>query len=158
MQSAPVGGRSSRGEPSGAVTNWGHDSVDVSAPGDRVTFSWQAQFPIVGPIAIKVIDSYVGGGEGKLEARVLSFPRSGSRDGRRRSAKRCAIRGAAWAPCAMAHNRELEWRELDAPRVEVAASNPVLALVSTLSGVAPSRTGSETIGSAPRERSREQES
>jgi hypothetical protein len=30
--------------------------------------------PIVGPIAIKVIDSYVGGGEGKLEARVLSFP------------------------------------------------------------------------------------
>src|SRR5918996_1822324 len=32
---------------------------------DRVAFSWQARFPVVGPIAINVVDDY-DEGEGKL--------------------------------------------------------------------------------------------
>lgn len=87
---------------------------------EEVAFSWRARFPVVGPLAITVIDDY-GAGEGKLEARVLGFPIQRQRG--RETVIGEALRYLAelpWAPHAMAHNRELEWRELDDASVEVA--------------------------------------
>jgi hypothetical protein len=77
-------------------------------------------FPIAGPLAIKVIDDYADG-EGKLEARILGFPIQRQRG--RETVIGEALRYLAelpWAPHAMAHNRELEWRQLDEASVEVA--------------------------------------
>jgi hypothetical protein len=86
----------------------------------EVAFSWRARFPIAGPLAIKVIDDYADG-EGKLEARILGFPIQRQRG--RETVIGEALRYLAelpWAPHAMAHNRELEWRQLDEASVEVA--------------------------------------
>lgn len=87
---------------------------------EEVAFSWRARFPVVGPLAITVIDDY-GAGEGKLEARILGFPVQRQRG--RETVIGEALRYLAelpWAPHAMAHNRELEWRQLDDASVEVA--------------------------------------
>jgi len=88
---------------------------------DHVAFSWHASFPVVRPIAIKVVDEYADG-DGRLEARVLGFPM-------KRNEGPETVRGEAlrylaelpWVPYAMAHNPELEWRELDDRAAEVAA-------------------------------------
>jgi hypothetical protein len=86
----------------------------------EVAFSWRARFPIAGPLAIKVIDDYADG-QGKLEARILGLPIQRQRG--RETVIGEALRYLAelpWAPHAMAHNRELEWRQLDEASVEVA--------------------------------------
>jgi hypothetical protein len=83
---------------------------------DRIAFTWRARFPL----AIRVFDGY-SGGRGKLEARVLGVPVM------RQSGPDIAV-GEAFrylaelplVPWAMAHNEELEWRELDDHSVEVA--------------------------------------
>jgi hypothetical protein len=88
---------------------------------DRVAFSWRARFPVLGPIAIKVVDSY-DGGQGRLEARVLGFPVV--RQAGRETSVGEALRYLAelpWVPFAMTQNRELEWRDLDERSVEVAS-------------------------------------
>jgi hypothetical protein len=87
---------------------------------DRVGFSWRARFPLVGPIAIKVVDAYADG-LGELEARVLGV-RVMHQDGPETTAGE-ALRYLAelpWVPFAILGNHELEWRELDGRRVEVA--------------------------------------
>jgi len=89
---------------------------------DRVAFSWIARFPIVGPIAIRVVDEYAAG-EGRLEARLFGVPLQ--RQSGHETAVGEALRYLAelpWVPYAIARNRELAWRELDATRVEVATS------------------------------------
>jgi len=88
---------------------------------DRVAFSWQARFPVIGPMAIKVVDDYADG-DGKLEVRLLGLPIKRQRGPETVVGE--ALRYLAelpWVPYAMAHNRELEWRELDEWSVEVAA-------------------------------------
>ena len=40
---------------------------------DRVAFAWRARFPIVGPISLRVTDSY-GAGEGILDVRLPGLP------------------------------------------------------------------------------------
>lgn len=40
---------------------------------DRIGFSWQARFPLVGLVAMTVVDAY-SDGEGRLEARILGLP------------------------------------------------------------------------------------
>lgn len=87
---------------------------------DRVSFSWRARFPIFGPIAIQVVDEYAAG-EGRLEARLLGL-RLQQQTGRETAVGE-ALRYLAelpWVPYAIAHNRELSWRELDAQTLEVA--------------------------------------
>lgn len=87
---------------------------------DRVAFSWQARFPILGPIGIRVVDAYADG-EGTLEARVLGIPLQ--RQAGPETATGEALRYLAelpWVPHAMAYNRELEWRGLGERSVEVA--------------------------------------
>jgi len=88
---------------------------------NRVAFSWRARFPLVGPVAIRVVDEYADG-DGKLEVRALGLPMQ------RQSGPEIitgeALRYLAelpWVPYAMAQNRELEWRQLDERHIEVAA-------------------------------------
>jgi hypothetical protein len=88
---------------------------------DRVAFSWRARFPMLGPIAIKVVDEY-SGGEGRLEARVLGLPVLRQRGPETAIGE--ALRYLAelpWVPYAMTQNRELEWRSLDERSVEVSS-------------------------------------
>lgn len=88
---------------------------------ERIAFSWQARFPVVGPLAIRIVDDYADG-EGKLEGRMLGVPVL--RQAGAEAATAQALRYLAelpWVPYAMAHNGELEWGELDARSVEAAA-------------------------------------
>jgi hypothetical protein len=88
---------------------------------ERVEFSWRARFPVGGPIALKVVDGYADGA-GRLEARVLGVPvqRSAGPELTIGEAMRY-LAELPWVPHAIAHNSELEWRELDERRVEVAS-------------------------------------
>jgi hypothetical protein len=89
---------------------------------DRVAFSWRARFPVVGPLALEVVDDY-DRGEGKLEVRVFRVPVQRQRC--RETVIGEALRylaELAWAPHAIANNRELEWRELDDGKAEVATA------------------------------------
>jgi hypothetical protein len=40
---------------------------------DRVAFSWEARFPLLGPLSVNVVDEYADGG-GNLEVRLLGLP------------------------------------------------------------------------------------
>ena len=88
---------------------------------ERVAFSWRARFPIIGPLAIRVVDEYAER-DGKLEVRALGLPLKRQRGPQIVTGE--ALRYLAelpWVPYAMAHNRELEWCPLDERHVEVAA-------------------------------------
>ncbi len=88
---------------------------------DRVEFSWRARFPLASLVALHVHD-WSRAGEGALEVRLFGLPL-------KRLRGEAVTRGEAmrylaelpWAPPAMAHNHELEWREVDEMTVEVAS-------------------------------------
>ena len=87
---------------------------------DRIAFSWQARFPLFGPLTMKVVDGYADG-DGELAVRLLGLPIQRQR-GRETSIGE-ALRYLAelpWVPYAIGHNRELKWRQLDERSVEVA--------------------------------------
>lgn len=86
---------------------------------ERVAFSWRARFPIVGPLAIKVIDGFTDGA-GQLRVSLLGIPlqTQTGRETNRGEAMRY-LAELAWAPQAIAANRELEWRNVDERTVEV---------------------------------------
>jgi hypothetical protein len=86
---------------------------------DRVAFAWRARFPIVGPISLRVADSY-GAGEGILDVRLPGLPlqRAHGPELALGEAFRC-LAEIAWAPQAILENRDLEWRELGERTVEV---------------------------------------
>jgi hypothetical protein len=71
---------------------------------ESVAFAWDARFPIVGPLSLRVIDDYADG-DGKLEVRLL-----GLRLKRQRGPE--TVVGEAlpylaelpWVPRALAHN------------------------------------------------------
>jgi hypothetical protein len=86
---------------------------------DRVAFSWQARFPILGPLALRVVDDYADG-DGKLEVRLIGLPLQQQRGPETTAGE--ALRYVVelpFVPPAIAHNPELEWRELDERRAEV---------------------------------------
>jgi hypothetical protein len=87
---------------------------------DRVAFAWRARFPLIGPISLRVADTY-DRGVGLLEVRLLGLPLQ--RDRGPQLAQGEAFRYLAeipWAPHAILANPELEWRELDERTAEVA--------------------------------------
>lgn len=88
----------------------------------RVAFSWRARFPIVGPLAMTVVDEFADGA-GRLRVSLLGIPLQ-TQTGRETSVGE-AMRYLAelvWAPQALAANRELEWRDVDERTVEVACA------------------------------------
>lgn len=87
---------------------------------DRVGFAWRAAFPILGPVGLRVTDSYRAG-DGRLEVRLMGLPLQ--RRGGAELAQGQAYRYLAelpWVPHAIVTNPELEWREVDESAVEVA--------------------------------------
>ena len=86
---------------------------------DRVGFSWQARFPIIPLIALKVVDEYVDGA-GRLEVRLLG--RTLQRQQGHETSVGEALRYLAELPLvphALAGNDQLVWQELDDRRVSV---------------------------------------
>jgi hypothetical protein len=89
---------------------------------DRVAFAWRARFSMLGPVAMRVIDSY-DGTDGRLEVRLLGIPLQ--RKGGVGLAQGEAFRylaEIAWVPQAILANPQLTWREVDEQTVEVATS------------------------------------
>jgi hypothetical protein len=89
---------------------------------NRVAFAWRARFPMLGPVSVRVIDSY-DGSDGRLEVRVLGIPlqhKSGPELAQGEAFRYLAE--IAWVPQAILANRQLSWREIDEHTVEVATS------------------------------------
>ncbi len=89
---------------------------------DRVAFAWHAHFPIVGPLALRVTDSY-DGRDGLLEVRLLGIPLQ--RQHGAELAQGEAFRYLAeipWVAQAILANPQLEWRQLNGATVEVATT------------------------------------
>lgn len=87
---------------------------------ESVAFSWRARFPIVGPLAITVVDGF-GDGGGQLRVSLLGIPlrtQTGPETNVGEAMRYLAE--LAWAPHAIAMNRKLEWRDAGERTVEVA--------------------------------------
>jgi len=88
---------------------------------DRVAFAWRARFPMLGPVSLRVTDSY-NAGDGLLEVRLLGLPLQRKRGPELAHGEAFRyLAEIAWAPQAILANSELEWDELDERTVEVAA-------------------------------------
>ena len=85
----------------------------------RVSFGWRARFPLLGPLALTVVDE-LAGGIGRLRVSFLGIPlRTADTPETTVGQAMRYLSELAWAPPAIAANPELEWRELDASSVEV---------------------------------------
>jgi hypothetical protein len=86
---------------------------------EHVEFRWQARFPIVGPLALTVVDEYADD-SGRLDVRLLGVPLQRRRDGETVAGEALRyLAELAWVPHALAHNGALEWRQLDDHTAEV---------------------------------------
>jgi len=96
---------------------------------DRVSFCWRARFPILGPVAMRVVDGF-DGGTGRLRVSLLGLPlqQQAGRETDVGEAMRY-LAELAWAPQAIAANRELEWRTAGERAVEVVYDAGVTARV-----------------------------
>ena len=89
---------------------------------DRVAFAWRARFPVFGPLALRVTDSY-DGRDGVLDVRLSVLPvqrRRGHGLARGQAFRYLAEIG--WVPHAIVANAQLEWNEIDRQTVEVATT------------------------------------
>ncbi|MEW6583863.1 MAG: DUF6544 family protein [Actinomycetota bacterium] len=88
----------------------------------HVAFRWRARFPILGPLALRVVDGYAHG-DGQLRVSVLGVPvqRRGGRDVAVGEALRY-LAELPWVPFAMLGNPELAWSAVDADRAAVTAT------------------------------------
>jgi len=87
---------------------------------DRVGLSWRARFPIVGPLALTVVDEFAEG-DGQLRVSLLGIPLQTQKGAETAVGEAMRyLAELAWAPQAIAANRELEWRAVDERTVEVA--------------------------------------
>jgi hypothetical protein len=98
---------------------------------EEVAFVWRARFPLLGPLALQVVDE-LGGGAGRLRVSLLGVPIQ-TETGPETSLGQ-AMRYLAelpWAPQAIAGNRNLAWHESGAGRVDVTTpAGPADATVS----------------------------
>jgi hypothetical protein len=99
---------------------------------DRIAFAWRARFPVLPWLAVTVFDGSADG-DGRLEVKMLG--RTLQREQGPEVTRGEALRYLAelpLVPYAMAHNAEIEWRELDGRRVELsgrAGPDPVAVTV-----------------------------
>ena len=88
----------------------------------RVSFAWQARFPLLGRLALTVVDE-LADGVGQLRVSLLGRPlRTLSTPETTVGQAMRYLSELAWAPPAIAANGELEWRDLDASSVEVSCT------------------------------------
>ena len=87
---------------------------------EHVAFSWRARFPIVGPLAMTVVDE-MSNCLGQLRVSLLGVPLQ-TEAGPETTVGQAMryLAELAWAPHAIAANREIEWYGVDANNVEVA--------------------------------------
>jgi hypothetical protein len=87
----------------------------------RIQFAWRARFPIVPLVSLRVVDWY-GGDGGGLAARLWGLiPVTRARgDEVAKGESMRYLAELAWVPYAIVGNRELEWRDVDETKVEVA--------------------------------------
>ena len=96
---------------------------------DRVAFSWRARFPIIGPLAVTVVDEFADG-NGRLCVSLFGIPLKTMKGPETDVGEAMRyLSELAWAPQAMAANRELVWREVDERTVEVASVKGATAVV-----------------------------
>jgi hypothetical protein len=89
---------------------------------DRVAFAWRARFPMLGPVSMRVIDSY-DGTDGRLNVRLLGIPVQHKRGPELAQGEAFRyLAEIAWVPQAILANRHLSWREVDEQTVEVGTS------------------------------------
>jgi hypothetical protein len=103
-----------------------------SIAAERVGFSWQARFPLLGPCSLHVVDDYADG-DGKLEVRLFGLPLQRQRGIETVTGE--ALRYLAelpFAPLAIVLNDQLEWRGVDERSAEVAATVAGRRLAVTL--------------------------
>jgi len=96
---------------------------------DRVAFAWRARFPIVGPLAVTVVDEFADG-NGRLCVSLFGIPLKTMKGPETDVGE--AMRYLSefpLAPQAMAADRELVWREVDERTVEVASVKAATAVV-----------------------------
>jgi hypothetical protein len=89
---------------------------------ERVAFSWKARFPLLGPLALRVVDDY-DAGTGALTVSLFGLPLQRQRNPETMRGE--ALRYLAelpFVPPALVMNRELEFQEIDDRRVDVAAT------------------------------------
>lgn len=122
---------------------------------DRVAFAWRARFPILGPLAITVVDGF-DGGAGRLRVSLLGLPLQQQTGAETDVGE--AMRYLAelpWAPQAIAANHELEWHTVDDRAVEVVYDRGMRASVRWeldeagdpvhMTGVRPFSTGKSFV-------------
>jgi uncharacterized protein DUF6544 len=115
-----------RQRPGGRVTPF-RATEDFSI--DRVAFSWRARFPIVGPLAVTVVDEFADG-KGRLCVSLFGIPLKTMKGPEADVGEAMRyLSELAWAPQAMAANQELVWREVDERTVEVASVKGATAVV-----------------------------
>lgn len=96
---------------------------------DRVAFSWRARFPIIGPLAVTVVDEFADG-NGRLCVSLFGIPLKTMKGPETDVGEAMRyLSELAWAPQAMAENRELVWREVEECSVEVASVKGATAVV-----------------------------
>ncbi len=81
---------------------------------DRVAFSWRARFPIVGRLALTVVDEFRDG-SGRLRLSLLGVPL------RTQTGHELVVGEAMRYLAELVSNRELDWRQVDETTVEVTA-------------------------------------
>ena len=89
---------------------------------DRVAFSWHARFRVLGPVAMSVVDGCANG-TGSLRVALLGVPIQGATGPATDLGEAMRyLAELAWAPQAIAANRELRWTDIDERTVEVACA------------------------------------
>jgi hypothetical protein len=97
-----------------------------------VAFEWPARFPLLGPLALQVVDRYADD-QGELAVRLFGVPVQRQRGPEAVAGE--ALRYLAelpWVPHALLANPQLEWQEVDERRVEVAAQPAGQRIVAEL--------------------------
>jgi hypothetical protein len=97
---------------------------------DAVAFAWRARFPILGPLSIRVTDSFRQP-DGLLEVRALGLPLRRTSGPELATGEACRyLAEIPWVPHAIVENRQLEWREINerAVNVSTTVSDPQVAV------------------------------
>lgn len=135
---------------------WKPFTAEQDFAADRTFFEWRARMPMLGPLAIRVVDR-VEGGQGLLEGKLLGLRvvRAEGPDVDRGELMRY-LAELPWNPGAIALHPGLRWEELEDGTVEVSCTEGALEATVRLcfdaagdieraSAIRPRTEGSRTV-------------